>query len=281
MKTLRTGLLSLLFAASVLPVSCGKSGHAVSHDGAAPASDSALAADTPLGSGGGIAGASGTRVAGTGGGTTAGTGGTIAGTGGATVGTGGTIAGTGGVTAGTGGTIAGTGGAIVSSGGSRDAGADATLASEVGGGTVDTGGSRDGGSGGAPGLDGPALASCPSAAPRDGDPCGAAEICYYEDCAGTGRTVASCANDSWTVTVGTCKTATCRSGTAGASCDAGQLCLAIASGVPIALCAPNTCGTGPVSCSCLQSCTGVCTVRGTATDGLIVSCNPCPAGGCQ
>jgi hypothetical protein len=43
---------------------------------------------------------------------------------------------------------------------------------------------------------------------------------------------------------------------------------------------PNTCGTGPVSCGCLQSCTGACYVSGTAADGLVISCNPCPNGGC-
>jgi hypothetical protein len=277
MNVPRADLLSLLCFAALLPVGCGGSGRAVSHDGALPL------ADARSGSGGGTTGAGGTGVGGVSGtgGATIGTGGMTIGTGGMggmTVGTGGTVVGTGATVAGTGGTFAGTG--ATGSGGSgagHDAGVDASLSGDVGGGT---GGRWDGGSGGTPGFDSPTVASCPSAPPRDGDSCGATQPCYYEDCAGAGRAVAACVQDRWTVTVAPCMTAVCRSGSVSTSCEAGRLCLAIASGSPVALCAPNTCGTGPVSCSCLQSCTGVCTVSGTAANGLVVSCNPCPPGGC-
>ena len=253
MKSTAGLLTALLLAALFAPDGCSKSKHSVPHDASTPATDG------PQGSGG----------------TTVGTGGSRGGTGGATVATGGSSAGTGGATIATGGTRAGTGGATVATGGSGG----------MGGATIGSGGAagRDagpgGGAGGTTGLDGPTAAACPGAPPRDGDPCGASQTCYYEDCAGAGRTVATCTKGGWAASVAACKSVACRSGTTSTTCDAGKLCLAIASGSPVAACAPNTCGAGAIACDCLPSCTGTCTVSGTAADGIVINCNPCP-GGC-
>jgi len=252
MRLLSTRLLALLFTVSALSPGCDTSKTALSHDGSAPSFDS------PLGSGGGTGGTSGTGGMGTGGSNT-------------NTGTGGSSPATG-----TGGSNTGTGGSDVV----RDAGADINAMTEAGSDSSDTDGSPDGASADDAGPDVPAAMTCPDAAPQDGDGCVATQSCFYEDCSGAGRTVATCVQGAWSVTSGACNTFACQSGITATSCDAGKVCVAIASGFPVTLCVANSCGTGPVSCDCVESCTGSCSVRGTAADGIVIDCNPCPPGGC-
>jgi hypothetical protein len=258
MKSLPTLPLWALFANLLLPLGCGNSGNASSHDGSAPA------VDAPSGTGGGSLGTGGTIVMSTGG-----TGAVVPGTGGRS--------GTGGSSAATGGTTVGTGGSSAGLDASVDASMVIDLASYDGG--VDR--SLTGDADSASVRDGPTSPPCPEAPPRDGDPCDATSRCYYEDCTGVGRTVATCTQGVWSVSVGACRTYVCQSGTVSTSCAAGTVCVAIASGFPVAQCASNSCGSGPISCDCLSSCVGACSVRGTAADGLVVDCSPsCPPGGC-
>jgi len=244
--------LALLCAALALPLGCDSSKTALSHDG------SAASFDGPLGSGGGTGGSAGTGGMGTGGSSLA--------------------AGTGGNNAGTGGSApdAGTGGSDLGG----DAGAETNAAIEAGSDGNGADGSPDGASADAGVSDAPTTTTCPNAPPADGDTCTAARSCFYEDCAGVGRTVATCGQGTWSVTSGPCDTVVCENGITGTSCDVGKVCVAIASGVPVNLCVPNSCGTGPVSCDCVESCIGSCSVRGTVANGIVIDCNPCSPDGC-
>ncbi len=259
----------MLFATLTLPLGCGESRSANSHDGSVPALDGSS------GAGGGSGDTGGTTAIGSGG-SGVGTGGTGAAGVGGSAGAGGR--------SGMGGTLEGTGGATTGFGGSTasvDGGVDASLVSDVA--RFDSGvdGNPAGDVSSAGGVDGPAVTPCPSLPPRDRNPCDGSLQCFYEDCAGAGRTVAACAQGAWSVTVDACQSYLCQSGTVSATCAAGTVCVAIASGFPIAQCVQNSCGAGPISCSCLGACTGTCSLRGTATQGIIVECNPsCPPGGC-
>ena len=180
----------------------------------------------------------------------AGTGGTAmggaAGTGGAT-GTGGAAA-TGGV-AGTGG-AAGTGGVAGS------------------GGAAGTGGRGTGGTG-----TGGALSACPVAAPFAGSACAGLEgaQCFYEDCAGVGRTTATCTGGRWQEHNTACTQVPCQFG---ASCPAGTICVQYVGGAVTTMCVANPCGTGPVSCACL-TCSQTCQSSWSETAGIRTTCNTC------
>jgi hypothetical protein len=250
MRLLSARLPALLLAVSALPLGCDTSTTALSHDGSVPSIDG------PLGAGGGTGGAVGSGGMGTGG--------SIAGAGGSSPATG------------TGGNNTGTGGSDVV----HDAGVDINTVTEAGSDSGGTAGSPDGASVDDGGPDAPAARTCPNAAPRDGDGCASAQSCFYEDCAGAGRTVATCVQGAWSVTNGPCNTFACQSGITATSCEAGKVCVAIASGFPVTLCVTNSCGTGPVSCDCVDSCIGTCSVRGTAADGIAIDCNPCSPDGC-
>ncbi len=65
-------------------------------------------------------------------------------------------------------------------------------------GSAGTGGQGTAGRGSA-GAGGAATAApCPTAVPHAGDACSTATACYYEDCAGAGRSIAHCAAGQWT-----------------------------------------------------------------------------------
>lgn len=190
------------------------------------------------------------------------------GSGGATGGTASGGMGTGGAagTAGTGGGGIGTGGAAGTGGGGAGTGGEVA------------------GRGGAGGAGGTSAATCPAVPPQPGGNCTGGLNCYYEDCAGPGRTIATCVVGSaaaprWQVTTGACTAVTCPNPSS-LTCPAGQLCFVSAGGAVLVACGNNDCGTSPISCDCLQSCGGVCTVLGSVQDGIAVSCNSCPQGGC-
>jgi hypothetical protein len=133
------------------------------------------------------------------------------------------------------------------------------------------GGAGTGGGGGAP------LASCPAAVPADGQACATTASCFYEDCAGSGRSVATCANGAWSVQPGACTGAFCFSRT----CAVGQVCLMRAGGALLVDCVSNTCGTASIGCGCLQSCLGsTCSVSGSLQTGVTIQCNTCPSNQC-
>jgi hypothetical protein len=141
----------------------------------------------------------------------------------------------------------------------------------------DAGGGAGGGSGGASGGSGATGgASCPAAPPPAGASCSGASSCFYEDCAGGGRTVTRCANGAWTVETGPCTEVFCQS----QNCPAGQLCLMRAGGALLVECVDNACGGAAISCGCLQSCAGACAVGGSLQAGVTIQCNTCASNQC-
>ena len=257
------------------------------------------------GRGGGGAGATGgVGVAGNGGGagTTAGRGGGTAGAGGGVAGRGGTggVAGNGAAgRAGVGGSAGSAGRGGVGGGGGREScggqicgqdefccgpSACGSCRNNLTGPNCPTSCGGSGGHGGQGGAGGTAVATCPAVPPQSGGTCTAGLNCYYEDCAGAGRTVASCVAGStveprWQVATGACTPVTCPTPVT-LTCPAGQLCFITAGGALQVTCGTNTCGTSAISCGCLQSCSGVCSVLGFVQSGITVSCNTCPQGGC-
>jgi hypothetical protein len=180
-------------------------------------------------------------------------------------------------------------GAVTESGGGAEGGGDMGRGSGGSSGTgVDqggTGGSTDGGAGGNnhdSGGDGIVLISCPSSAPVTGSSClGNIPDCFYEECSGTGgsngRTSAQCRNGNWVTQVAPCGPVSC--GLGRGTCPSGDICVISEAGTATVLCIPNPCGSGPISCSCLQSCGTKCTVM-TTPMGTTEMCNNCPPGGC-
>jgi hypothetical protein len=137
---------------------------------------------------------------------------------------------------------------------------------------------RDGAAGdtGSGGTGGSSAVSCPSAAPAPNTTCAGAQTCFYEDCAGVGRTVASCASGAWNVQTGPCTGVFCQSQT----CAVGQLCLVRAGGALFIDCVDNACGGAAIACGCLQSCVGTCTVGGSLETGVTIQCNTCSSNLC-
>ncbi len=147
-----------------------------------------------------------------------------------------------------------------------------------GGSTNDAGGGSGGSAGasGSGGSGGSPVASCPAAAPASGASCSGAASCFYEECAAGGRTVARCASGAWRVETGPCTGAFCQSQT----CAPGQVCLMLAGGALLVECVQNTCADGAISCGCLQTCAGTCTIGGSLESGVTIQCNTCPSNQC-
>lgn len=151
----------------------------------------------------------------------------------------------------------------------------AAAATGVGGGagnanaTSETSTTAAGGSGGETGA-------CPDEPPNPDSSC-ASGLCAYEDCAGVGRTVATCVDGAWSVTTSACsETVDCTAG--GEQCSKGEICLILAGGAFQQDCVPNTCETGPVECDCIEGCFGECSTYGSAETGITITCNTCPNG---
>lgn len=115
-----------------------------------------------------------------------------------------------------------------------------------------------------------ALPPCPPSPPGSGAACGPlSQTCYYEDCAGAGRTVATCSagTNAWQVTTSPCAATACQApdSSSGLTCAAGQVCILITGTGPIppmtsAVCADHTCGKGPITPECLPDLHGTCRV---------------------
>ena len=151
--------------------------------------------------------------------------------------------------------------------GSADSGAGGGQGS-AGAGGQGTAGRGGGGAGGAA-----TAPPCPTVPPQAGESCGTFQACHYEDCAVTGRVIARCQTGQWTLETGACTTFTC--GPGGPTCSAGEICVIRQGGARFFNCVPNRCGTGAVTCGCLQSCDGTCYQLGSVNDGLTITCNIC------
>ena len=112
-------------------------------------------------------------------------------------------------------------------------------------------------------------ATCPLAPPANGSSCGGTALsCVYQDCAGAGRTQASCQGGTWSVQTVSCDSVSCKGGgvspSAAVICGPGQICVHTTSSggayVITPSCATNTCGASAVSLSCIQGLSGNCSV---------------------
>jgi hypothetical protein len=133
-----------------------------------------------------------------------------------------------------------------------------------------------------------ALPACPQAAPANASSCGLVPVtqtCYYEDCAGAGRTIATCTPGeyNWKVTTTPCTTVPCDTDPAsgrGITCAEGKVCIiagensggiAILPVLPILACVDHTCGKGPITTECISSSYGPCTPTYSAA-GAVFRC---------
>lgn len=184
---------------------------------------------------------------------------------------------------------AATGGSLASgSGGAGMGGRGDAAAGGAGGGGVSGGAGGAGGGGGIStggivGAGGTAANGCPQTPPSNGSICNLPATfpsygqCYYEDCTGSGRTLANCSSGTWQVTTGPCGKVVCQQ-----DCAQGQVCLVIERGYRTVDCVTPNCGTGPLMPECVPGAMGNCSVSGSISLGANVGCNYCSgAGGCM
>lgn len=118
---------------------------------------------------------------------------------------------------------------------------------------------------------------CPQTAPSNGSGCSKANgTCYYEDCAGAGRTLATCNAGTWQVQSAACSAFACQApGKDGGvlTCAAGQICVVMTSTSfnVTPSCESHTCGTGAMSTDCIAGTAGGCNPK-YKVDGVVVSC---------
>jgi hypothetical protein len=134
--------------------------------------------------------------------------------------------------------------------------------------------------------------ACAQIPPSNGTPCGPVDYpCFYQDCAGDGRTLATCSGGTWTVETTACSSVTCEGvgvSPAEITCATGQVCVRTStSNVVFTLkptCVENTCGSNPISPACLTGLSGICSVEVSASGGSIYCVVPSPCdgtGGCS
>jgi len=122
--------------------------------------------------------------------------------------------------------------------------------------------------------------TCPQAPPTDAASCGTVGYsCFYEDCAGAGRTQAVCASGTWTIQTAACSSMTCAGAgapTTTLTCAAGKICVRTTSGGGVYMvqpsCVDNTCGKGPISPQCLPSLPGSCSAS-YSLSGVEIDCS--------
>lgn len=167
-----------------------------------------------------------------------------------------------------GGNSSGSGGhLLVGGGGSATAGA------------TGSGGKSGAAGGGATGAGGSPMLGCPATAPSRGAACTPPRgACFYEDCAGVGRTAASCNNGAWAIQTAACGVVQCDG--ASMTCSSGQMCAISQGGALLTTCTEPTCGAGPVTCACAGAVCTNCLIGGSVEQGVTVTCNTCPQGGC-
>jgi hypothetical protein len=118
---------------------------------------------------------------------------------------------------------------------------------------------------------------CPAVPPADEAACSSAMRCYYPRCEDEGNVVtATCAGAAWSVSTDTfaCEGLVCPGG----SCGETQLCLDRSQGAEMGDCVDNPCGTGPLTCACLEEICGhlECTIIGPRTFRCDEACEGCP-----
>lgn len=191
------------------------------------------------GNGGAPGSTGGAGAAGRGGGSAAGATGDSGGSGGMQDGAAGT---------GHAGMIGGAGSGAGATAGSGDAG-DAGGVTGMGGAVAGTGGIV--GTGGAGTVF--QQNTCPTTPPAEGSSCdGQNAWCFYQDCAGAGRTLATCTGNNWHIETGACGMTYCTGPGATGNCPENQYCVVQSGGALLSRCETNAlCNGGPVSpCGC-------------------------------
>jgi len=130
------------------------------------------------------------------------------------------------------------------------------------------------------------LPACPQTPPSNDASCGPVDHpCFYEDCAGKGRTLATCKGGTWTVQTTACAPADCVGvgvSPLGLTCAEGQVCVRTNMSYPVFTvepsCVDNTCGAQPIAPECLTGLSGTCSVEVSASGGDIYCVLP---SGCQ
>lgn len=174
-----------------------------------------------------------------------------------------------------------------SAGNSGASGGAAGAQSSGGTGGAGAGGATAGGGGATAGGGGATqLMPCPANPPGASESCNAGGVvCSYEDCAGAGRTVATCGQQggarlTWTTRTAACGAVQCLGLPSAMGCTSGQICSVSEGGTISGMCAESSCGTGPVTCACAHASCTDCLVSGSVEQGFTVTCNNCPQGGC-
>ena len=127
-----------------------------------------------------------------------------------------------------------------------------------------------------------AILPCPRAAPKNGSTCSSANgTCYYENCAGAGRTLATCSAGSWQVQSAACSSFACQAPDTeggGLTCAAGQVCVVTTdtSFTVTPACVDQTCGTGPMSTDCIKGLSGSCSAKYALSGGVVKCAMPVP-----
>jgi len=121
------------------------------------------------------------------------------------------------------------------------------------------------------------LLPCPQTAPKSGSACSSSNgTCYYEDCAGAGRSLANCVAGAWQVEAAACSSYRCEAPNTqggGLTCAAGQICV-ITTNTSFNVtptCVDQTCGTRPMSTACVEDLTGNCSPK-YSVSGVVVNC---------
>ena len=252
-----------VIAALSVTIACGGSAQQTAGNGSAGASGNIASGGNGVngGSGGANAGSAGAN-GGSGGHATGGGGGAAIGGAAGSSGKAGAAAG------GSGGMSGGSGGHATGGTGGGAAGRDGKGGSAGGGATGGTGGVAQ-----AP--------TCPATAPVSAGSCAVnGQACFYEDCAGAGRTAATCNNGFWTVQEAACAAVQCIGLPSPTSCASGQSCSVTQSGTIGGMCTQPTCGKGPITCACAHASCENCSISGSVQQGITVTCNNCPQGGC-
>jgi hypothetical protein len=122
-----------------------------------------------------------------------------------------------------------------------------------------------------------ALLPCPQTAPKNGSACSSSNgTCYYEDCAGAGRSLATCVAGAWQVETAACSSYRCEvpnTEGGGLTCTAGQICV-ITTNTSFNVtptCVDQTCGTHPMDTDCVKDLTGNCSPK-YSLSGVVVNC---------
>jgi hypothetical protein len=117
---------------------------------------------------------------------------------------------------------------------------------------------------------------CPGEPPVANSPCpgeAASASCFYQECAGTGRTHATCSDGAWSVVSSPCSAFACSNGSGSVECGLDQFCIDPIAGDPQPpYCADNECGDGVVGADC--AC-GTPSESASAEGGIILNCSTC------